>query len=197
MPKTLLSVVLFSICCLSVPTPTTAPTLVQRYGEEPDVACATEYPSLLTVVGNTHPDTTLGIDTIKYVRMSRSDSGLDKNDVLVQFSCIPAASLNCQLEMAWPAACLPMDSESAIVSVFAVDRDIRTQVNTWNTAPQKDLLVGSLVFSPSEVSQTQILGMMPCEPTLNFRFSMPNNSTDAAAGYWQRSESGLRLVHDC
>ncbi|KAI9675658.1 MAG: hypothetical protein M1817_001025 [Caeruleum heppii] len=169
-------------------------------------SCVTQYPNLIQHIYEVSPDSGFQQDNffeIAYDVVSGDNSRLWRRDVVVQWDNIPAGSYGCQIEAFFPPRNQGGNVNqygNSLVDVYAVDEKA-TISDTWNTAPKRAYLFGTIRFETKENEPVKrVINSQVCNSTLTYRFTISSN-TDVGEVYFQQgpgfNNQGLRLTHNC
>ncbi|MCJ1255125.1 hypothetical protein MMC24_002941 [Lignoscripta atroalba] len=163
-------------------------------------ACATEYPSFITTIQEASPDTAYG--NTQYTIAAQNANGDHEVDTLIAFTNIPANSYGCQLEFYAPAGYNIPSTGSTLLNVWATTRDV-TPTDSWNNAPGKSYLFGSVTLSSQTTSSTKlVVNNLVCAPNLSFRVEIASETAFGQVEAAQKNPpadpaAGWRITHNC
>lgn len=161
-------------------------------------AGVTEYPSYLTTIQESSPNTAYG--NTQYTIVAQNSGGVSRVDTLLKFTNIPANSYGCQLEFYVPAGYTIKSTGNTQINIFVTTRDVQS-TDTWNNAPGKSYLFGTITLSTVNAPRTFVVNSLVCKATLNFRISI---ASATAAGQVEANQqnpptslvAGWRIIHN-
>ena len=163
-------------------------------------ACVTEYPSFLTTIQQSSPNTIYG--NTQYTIVAQNANRANEIDTLIEFTNIPAGAYGCQLEFFAPPGYTVTGIGSTQLNVYVPTRDVQSS-DSWATAPGNSYLFGTVTLSSQPNAPTKIVvNSLTCKPTLSFRVRI---ASDTASGRVETNQqnppanptAGWRITHNC
>ncbi|KAI9758678.1 MAG: hypothetical protein M4579_002926 [Chaenotheca gracillima] len=152
----------------------------------------------LAHISEANPDVNGGIDTYSFDVSREAGSGTKTvaNDLLVNFFYDIGAHPTCSLAFNFEQTELVPDaSGDTHISIFNTDytdTDHFSDGFTWNTAPAKGSLVGSVQFPVNETFGEKVVGQVDCAAN-TFRVATKSLTKIGEVSFGERYNWGLRL----